>query len=63
MKLIISKNNNNTWNKFIIDLINNEVIFEHSGISLFDESKEYFDKVVHKTKLCYPGIIEVERFI
>lgn len=41
LKLIISKNDNNTWSKTVIDLTDNNVIFEYSGISLFDESEAY----------------------
>ena len=63
LKLIISKNDNNTWSKTVIDLKTELVIFEYSGISLFDESKAYFDEVIHKTRMCYPSIIEIERFI
>lgn len=63
LKLTISKTNSTTWSKSVIDLTNNIVIFEYSGISLFDESEEYFDRVVSNAKLCYPNITEVERFI
>lgn len=63
LKLIISKINSTTWSKTVIDLTDNNVIFEYSGISLFDESEAYFDRVVSNAKLCYPNITEVERFI
>lgn len=35
IKLIISKNSNNTWNKFLIDLNTNEIILEHTRNSPF----------------------------
>lgn len=63
LKLVITKNSNNTWNKTIIDVFNNEVIFEHSGIPLEFESKEYFDKIENKIKDSYETITEVERFV
>jgi len=63
LKLVITKNSNNTWNKTIIDIFNNEVIFEYTGIPLEFESKEYFDKIENKIKNSYETITEVERFV
>ena len=64
IKLIISKNSNNTWNKFLIDLNTNEIILEHTGILLFPEieHKEYFDNIINQ---CYKhyNIVQIERFI
>lgn len=64
VKLIISKNSNNTWNKFLIDLKTNEIVLEHIGIPLFSEieHKEYFDNIINQ---CYKNynIVQIERFI
>lgn len=63
LKLVITKNKNNTWNEFVIDLFRDEVIFEYSGIQLLSDTKEYFDEIEKEIKIFYPNIVEVERFI
>jgi hypothetical protein len=63
LKLIISKNNNDTLTETIIDLSRDEVIFEYSGIPINNESENYFDSVERKMKLLYGDIVEVEKFI
>ncbi len=63
VKLVLSKNLNNTWNKYLINLNTNEIILEHSGIPLEDtDTTEYFNEVIEYQKKNY-NIVEIERFI
>jgi len=64
VKLILSKNSNNTWNKVLIDLFTDEIILEHTNIPLFRETnnKEYFDNIINQCIKHY-NIVEIERFI
>lgn len=62
VKLILSKNSNKTWNKFVINLINDEIVVEYIGIPLLTETKEYFDYIISQCSKTY-NIVEVERFI
>lgn len=63
LKLVMSKNENQTWDQSIIDLFTDEIIFEYNGIPLEYETEEYFNHVEKRLRHTYGTIVEVERFI
>lgn len=64
MKLIFSKNEDNTYNKTITDL-NGNIILERKNLIFFEDfNKQYFDDWENQLKtLPWWNIVEVERFI
>ena len=64
MKLIFSKNEDNTYNKTITDL-NGNIILERKNLIFFEDfNKQYFDDWENQLKtLTWWNIVEVERFI
>jgi predicted P-loop ATPase len=66
MKLTMSLNQDNTWNKIVTYISDRSVLFEELNLFLSpsDMNKEYFDQWETQVR-AFPNvnIIEVERFI
>ena len=66
MKLTMSLNQDNTWNKIVTYISDGSVVFEELNLFLSpsDMNKEYFDQWETQVK-AFPNvnIVEVERFI